>query len=76
MKSCGSKGASLYLMGPLSYDDEPEHLRMDSATFVTALRLRLGQHVLADAPGSCPFCRGEHATDADGTRSITCMKGG
>lgn len=71
-KSCGHRGASLYLVGPVSYDDQLSSYFMDAPVFSAAVRLRLGLEVrpLADA---CEGCGEGHATDTLGHASLKCM---
>ena len=75
--SCGSRGASLYLVGPLSYDDRLEHdYFMPSSIFTTAVRQRLGLPV-RPAAGPCPMCpTRDHNVGVHGHEAINCMGSG
>ena len=72
--SCGSRGASLYLVGPVSYDDRLSEYFLDSAIFCTAIRLRLGLDVRV-APDLCAGCL-QHVGDEQGHATLKCMKCG
>lgn len=74
--SCGSRGASLYLVGPVSYDDMLSKFFMPSSTFVTALKLRLGGAVHFPTGGMCSVCGNDHHSDEFGNGALTCMRGG
>jgi hypothetical protein len=74
--SCGSRGASLYLVGPISYDDMLTEYFMDSSTFTTAIRLRLGKKVRGDLSDTCELCNRDHRTDDLGDSALTCMRCG
>ena len=75
VQSCGSRGASLYLTGPVSYDDQLSSYFMEPPTFSTAIRLRLGLEV-RPLPSRCEGCSGSHATDTEGHASLKCMRCG
>ena len=76
-KSCGSRGASMYLVGPLSYDDRLEDdFFMSASIFTTAIRLRLGLPVRPSA-GPCPMCpTRDHEVGVHGHEAINCMGSG
>ena len=74
--SCGSRGASLYLVGPLSYDERLSEFFMESRVFETALRLRLGLFVRAETARWCPACGEGHGVSLTGDEALTCMFGG
>lgn len=73
-KSCGARGASLYLVGPLTHDDRLPDFFMAPEVFATAIRLRLG---LAVRPlhDTCAGCA-KHMADTKGHASLKCMKCG
>ena len=72
--SCGSRGASLYLVGPVAYDDQLHEFFMDPLVFEAAVRLRLGLK-LHDLPSVCSGCQ-RHVNDAEGHAALKCMKCG
>lgn len=74
-KSCGSKGASLYLVGPLTYDTALPDFFLPTALFNTAIRLRLGLRVRDETVTPCRLC-GKHPVDAYGHKAIACMLSG
>lgn len=74
-KSCGSRGASLYLVGPVSYDDRLGELFMDPSVFCSAIRLRLGLTVRPNV-SRCEGCHHDHSTDEEGHASLKCMRCG
>ena len=75
-KSCGSRGASLYLVGPVTYDSSLADFFMEPVVFTTAIRLRLGMVVreeTKDRPLRCGLCH-QHAVDPYGHSQLKCMK--
>eukprot|EP00742_Colponemidia_sp_Colp-10_P014328 GILJ01016264.1.p1 GENE.GILJ01016264.1~~GILJ01016264.1.p1 ORF type:complete len:664 (-),score=53.02 GILJ01016264.1:80-2071(-) len=72
--SCGSRGASMYLVGPLTYDDKLHEMFMEPTVFVSAIKLRLGQSV-QPSDGICALCN-MHDTDEKGHSALKCMKCG
>ena len=74
INSCGSQGASLYLVGPLTYDNKLSEFFFEPLAFTTAVKLRLGQDVQPD-DDICPLCA-NHPTDKAGHSALMCMKCG
>ena len=72
--SCGARGASLHLVGPVTHDDHLPDFFMVPEVFATAIRLRLGLEVrtIADVCAGC----GKHDADTLGHASLKCMKCG
>ncbi|HEY1110425.1 MAG TPA: reverse transcriptase domain-containing protein, partial [Opitutaceae bacterium] len=73
--SCGARGASMYLVGPVSYDEHLEDYFMAPSTFTAALHLRLGKAV-SHEPGACKLCTTGHHNDVSGHAALKCMKCG
>lgn len=77
VKSCGSRGASLYLCGPLSHDEHLKEYFLEPNLFTTAVNLRLGLRVNdvdEKRPRKCNLCNDKEA-DAYGHHAIKCMTG-
>lgn len=72
--STGSRGASLYLVGPLTYDDQVHNMFLEPTQFVAAVKLRLGQEVIPQA-GTCTLCF-NHEVDTTGHAAQKCMRCG
>lgn len=73
VKSCGARGASLYLVGPITYDEQLPLFFLPSSTFCFALKLRLGLETRHDLAEACRLCSKDHSVDDGSNRAINCM---